>query len=140
MQTLNLKIITPERIVLEKQVDRIVAKSTEGELAILPGHEPLVTTLAVDVVRFDSGKDEEFAAIMGGILEVREDEVTVLSDVAELDAEIDEARAKAAADRARAEKMEKKENLDVYVTEMAISKAIARLRAVELRNRRRKPL
>jgi len=138
MPTLNLKIITPERIVLEKQVDRIVAKSTEGELAILPGHEPLVTTLAVDVVRFDSGKEEEFAAIMGGILEVREDEVTVLSDVAELDAEIDEARAKSAADRARAEKMEKKENLDVYVTEMAISKAIARLRAVELRNRRRK--
>lgn len=140
MPTLNLKIITPERIVLEKQVDRIVAKSTEGELAILPGHEPLVTTLAIDVVRFDTGKEEEFAAIMGGILEVRADEVTVLSDVAELDAEIDEARAKAAADKARAEKMERKENLDVYVTEMAISKAITRLRAVELRNRRRKPL
>jgi len=136
--TLNLKIITPERIVLDTNVDRVVAKAVDGELAILPGHEPLLTTLAIDVVRYDTAGDENHAAIMGGVLEVRNNEVTVLSDVAELDMEIDVARAKATKEREEAEKTSKTDKLDVYVSEMAISRAIARIKAAELAQERRR--
>lgn len=134
---LNLKIITPERIVFDKAVDRVVARGIDGELSILPGHQPLVTSLAIDVIRFVVAGTEDAAAVMGGVLEVRNNEVTVISDVAELDLEIDEARAKQAKSAAEAEKLQKTDKLDVYVTEMAVSRATARLRAAELRQQRR---
>lgn len=130
--TLNLKIITPERIVYESPVDQITAVAKDGELTILPGHEPLVTTLAIDIMRFKTKGEEEAAVVMGGILEVGLSEVTVMSDVAELDVEVDEVRAKQAKERAEAEKTQKTDKLEVYYTEMALSKAMARLRAAEL--------
>jgi F-type H+-transporting ATPase subunit epsilon len=49
MATLNLKIITPERVVFDSPVDQVTAVANDGELTILPGHEPIVTTLAIDV-------------------------------------------------------------------------------------------
>lgn len=135
---LNLKIITPERIALEAQVESVQATAVDGELCILPNHEPLVTALAIDMLRYRAGKEEEVAAVMGGILEVRNNEITVLTDAAELDTEIDVARANVARERAEAEKTQKTDKLDVYVTELAISRAIARLKAVEYRQRRRR--
>jgi F-type H+-transporting ATPase subunit epsilon len=139
MPALNLRLITPERIVYEEPVESVVARGTEGEFEVLPGHEPLVATLAIDVLRFKRGGEDHFAAVMGGVLEVKEDEVTVLSDVAELDMEIDVSRAKQAKERGEAEKTQRVDKIDVYVSEMAISKAVTRLKAAELRQRRRKP-
>ena len=138
--TLNLKIITPERIVVDTPVDNVVARGTEGEFEVLPGHEPLVATLSVDVLQYNSGAHHSSAAVMGGVLEVREQEVTVLTDVAELDVEIDETRARQAKERAEAEKTQRIDKIEVYVSEMAISRAVARLKAAELRQRRRKPV
>lgn len=135
---LTLRIITPERIVLEEQVDQVTATAIDGELSILPGHEPLVTALTMDVLRYVAGKEDEFVAVMGGILEVKNGEVTVLSDAAEIDREIDHLRANEAKERALAEKTQKTDKLDVYVTEMAIGRAMARLKAVEFREQRKR--
>jgi F-type H+-transporting ATPase subunit epsilon len=137
-QELTLKLITPERIVFEQKVDMVVASGTAGEFAILPGHEPLVASLKMDILRFTHNNEEQVAAVMGGVLEVRDNEVTILSDVAELGDEIDEARANQAKQRAEAEKTQKTDKMDVYVSEMAIGRAIARLRAVELKRTRRR--
>ena len=134
--TLTLQIITPERVVLDQEVEQVSACALDGELTILPEHEPITTALAVDVVRFKSKGKESAAAVIGGLLEVTGNRVRVLSDVAELDAEIDEARAHQAKERAEAEKTQRTDKLDVYVAEMAISRAVARLKAVELIKRR----
>lgn len=138
MATLNLKIITPERVVLEDTVDKITAVANDGELTILPGHEPLVTTLAIDVLRYSHKGEEATAAVIGGILAVNEGSVEVLSDVAELDVEIDEARAHQARSRAEAEKTQRTDKMDVYISEMALSRAIARLKCAEMAKMRRK--
>ncbi|MBI5176128.1 MAG: ATP synthase F1 subunit epsilon [Candidatus Melainabacteria bacterium] len=130
--TLNLKIITPDRIVYESPVEQITAVARDGELTILPGHEPLVTTLAIDVMRFKVRGEEEVAAVIGGIMEVGTSEVTIMSDVAELDVEIDEARAKQAKERVEAEKTQRTDKIDVYASELALSRAMARLKAAEL--------
>jgi F-type H+-transporting ATPase subunit epsilon len=135
---LNLKIITPERVVLEQPVEAVIARGTEGEFQVLPGHEPLLATLSIDVLEYNGENGAHSAAVMGGLLEVRGDEGTVLSDVAELDTEIDEARANQAKERAMAEKTQRSDKIDVYTSEMAISRSIARLKAAELRQRRRK--
>lgn len=135
--TFNLKIITPERIVFDNPVDQLTAVARDGELTVLPGHEPLVTTLAIDILRYKVKGEEEIAAVVGGIMEVSTSEVTILSDVAELDVEIDEVRAKQAKERAVAEKTQKTDKMDVYATELALSRAIARLKAAEMAKMRR---
>ncbi len=135
---LLLKIITPERVVLEKTVDEVTAKAVDGEFAVLPHHEPLISALGIDVLRYKADGQESFVSIIGGLLEVNSDnEVVVLSDAAELDTEIDVARAHQSKERAEAEKMQKTDKLDVQLSEMALSRAVARLRAAELSNRRR---
>jgi F-type H+-transporting ATPase subunit epsilon len=135
--TLMLRIITPERVVLEQEVDQVIARAIDGDLAILPNHQPLLTALDIDVLRFTADKQDHTAAVMGGIMEVNQNEVTVLSDLVELDTEIDEAVAHQEKERAEAEKTQKTDKLDVYVAEMAISRSIARLKAAELSRRRR---
>jgi F-type H+-transporting ATPase subunit epsilon len=137
-QQLNFKIITPERIVFEDQVDKVVATAIDGEFCILPGHEPLVSALAIDIARFHDGNEERTAAVMGGICEVKDDQVTILSDLAELDTEIDEARAHHEREVAQAEATQKTDKMDVYTTQLAIARAIARLKAVEYSQHRRR--
>jgi F-type H+-transporting ATPase subunit epsilon len=139
--TLTLKIITPERVVLEQPVDEVAATAIDGEFAVLPGHIPLVTALANDVLRYKSADGESIVAILGGILEVNNNTVTVLSDAAELSTEIDEARARQAKERSEAQKSQRIDNIDVYSAEMAFSRAAARLKALkiaELRGVRRR--
>ncbi|HMO23540.1 MAG TPA: ATP synthase F1 subunit epsilon [Candidatus Melainabacteria bacterium] len=122
----KLNIITPERVVLETEAEK------------LPNHEPLVTALGIDILRYTNNGVEESAAVIGGILEVGNEEVHVLSNVAELGVEIDQARANEAKARAEAEKTQKTDKLDTYLTEMALARAIARLKAVEFAQRRKK--
>jgi F-type H+-transporting ATPase subunit epsilon len=135
---LSLKVITPERIVLDQEVDQVVVRAIDGELAVMPDHEPLLTALAIDVLRYKTGREELTAAVMGGVMEVNNNEVTVLADLAELDTEVDEAKAHQDKARAEAEKTQKADKLDVYLSEMAISRSIARLKAAEWSKRRRR--
>lgn len=135
--TLNLKIITPERIVFEAPVKQVTARAVDGEITILPDHEPIVTALAIDVVEFKGESSMETAAVMGGVMEVQDNTVTIVSNLAELDAEIDETRAKQARDRVEAEKTQKTDKLDLQLAEMALSKAMARLKAAEMVKRRK---
>lgn len=134
----KLNIITPERVVLETEAEKLTATAVDGELTILPNHEPLVTALGIDILRYTNNGVEESAAVIGGILEVNNEEVHVLSNVAELGVEIDLARANDAKARAEAEKTQKTDKLDTYLTEMALARAIARLKAVEFAQRRKK--
>ncbi len=134
--TLTLRIVTPERIVLEQEVNEVVARAIDGELAILPHHQPLLTPLAIDIVRYKDDSGDATAAVIGGIMEVANNEVTILSDLAELDTEVDEARAHQRKGRAEAEKTQRVDKLDVYLAEMALAKSIARLKAAELAKQR----
>jgi len=138
--TLNLQIITPERIVFDKEVEQVTATAIDGELTILPDHEPITTALGIDIIRFKSDGNESAAAVIGGLLEVTDNRVTVLSDAAELDIEIDEARAHQAKERAEAEKIQRTDKLEVYVSELAIARAVARLKASELSKRRNRAI
>ncbi len=109
---LQLKIITPERIVLEEAVDLVIIPTTEGEITILPDHIPLISTLASgDVVAKINGEAIPMA-VSGGFIEVSNNVVKILADFAEHISEItDDAVEKA---RARAEEIKKmKDNNEV---------------------------
>ena len=137
-KTFKLKVITPERIVFEKDVEKLTATARDGQLTILPNHEPLVTALGIDVMVATASGEEYGAAVIGGILEVGTNEVTILTDTAELGIEIDEARAKQAHSRAEAEKTQRTDKLETHAAELALARAVARMRAAEMAKVRKK--
>src|SRR6476659_8787589 len=100
---LHVELVSPERILYEGEADQVVCRPTGGEIAFLPGHQPFVGALVTYPVRILlPGSGEVVVAVHGGFVEVRDDRVTVLSDVAELPEQIDVVRATTAKETAEA--------------------------------------
>lgn len=116
---LKLKIVTPERLILDEFVDQVTFPSTEGELTVLPDHIPLITGLSSgDVVAVANGEHMPWA-VSGGFVEVKQGEngqtnVAVLADFAEHVSELSDGaivKAKARAEELR-KQMENTEHVD----------------------------
>jgi F-type H+-transporting ATPase subunit epsilon len=97
------QLVSPERVLYEGDADMVVCRTSDGEIAFLPGHVPFVGALGIAKVRILlPEKGEVAAAVHGGFVEVYDDRVIVLSDVAELPEQIDVPRAQDAKARAEA--------------------------------------
>ena len=97
---LTLDIVTPEKKFFSGEVENVYLPGTEGELGILPGHVPLVTGLKPGELHYSRGGKVEELAIGAGFVEVTQEKVTVLTDLAVTEAGIDEAKVEAAMKRA----------------------------------------
>ena len=97
---LRLDIITPERNVLSETVDSVNVPGLSGELGILPGHTPMISQLKTGVLSYAQGAASKRLHVSGGFVEVSDDRVAVLADVAERPEEIDAARARLAREHA----------------------------------------
>ena len=98
-EKIQLEVVTPERRVLAEPVDMVTVPGLGGELGILPGHTPLISQLQTGVLAYvQDGKSFQLH-VSGGFVEVREDHVSVLAEVAERPDEIDAARAKLSRDQ-----------------------------------------
>jgi len=129
MSTIRLEIVTPERIVYEKDVNMVVVKGEAGELGILPNHIPLVTPLKIAPVKIKIGKEEEIIAVHGGFMEVRKDKIVILAEEAELPEEIDLERAQKAKEAAE-RRMNTKDSSELLLAEIALQKAINRISVI----------
>ena len=87
---LKLEIVTPEKRVLSEQVDSVVLPGSEGELGILPSHVPLVTALNPGELVFNQGGKSQHFAVGTGFVEVTGGRVSVLTDMAASEHDIDE--------------------------------------------------
>src|SRR4051812_15438313 len=97
---LQLDVITPERRLLSEQVDAVTVPGLGGELGILPGHTPLISQLKTGVLSYTRSTETRRLLVSGGFVEVNEDRVSVLADLAEFPAEVDAARARLERDEA----------------------------------------
>ncbi len=86
---LKLEVITPEKLVLDTEVDSVTVPTASGEVGILPGHAPLVSALKPGVLAFTIKGATDKLAVSGGFIEVNADKVAVLADSAETAEEID---------------------------------------------------
>ncbi|HEV2811178.1 MAG TPA: ATP synthase F1 subunit epsilon [Acidimicrobiales bacterium] len=103
--TLQVELVSPERILYSGDADMVIARTTDGEIAFMTGHAPFIGSLGVGAVTIRaSDGDDVLAAVHQGFVEVTDDRVTVLSDVAELVDDIDAARAQQALERAEQER------------------------------------
>lgn len=93
-QELQLEVVTPERRVLSEAVDMVTVPGLGGELGILPGHTALISQLQTGVLTYVKGGSTFQLHVSGGFIEVRDDRVSVLAEVAEKPEEIDAARAR----------------------------------------------
>jgi F-type H+-transporting ATPase subunit epsilon len=136
---LRVDIVTAEKVVFsEEDVDLLVVPGIEGQLGVLPLHAPLLTMIQPGVLRVVKGGEETAMAITGGFIDVRENRVTILADAAERGEEIDVARAEEARRRAEEYLASREATVDMVQAEIALKKALVRLKAVEQMRRRRR--
>ncbi|HAC63860.1 MAG TPA: F0F1 ATP synthase subunit epsilon [Cyanothece sp. UBA12306] len=92
---LQVRVITPDKIVWDDSVEEVILPSTSGQLGILTGHAPLLTNLDIGVMRVRPDKDWKSLVVMGGIAEVEQDVLKILVNSAEVGDDIDKEEAKA---------------------------------------------
>jgi len=129
MAKLILEIVTPEAKTFSGEVDMVVLPGVEGELGILPMHVPLMTQLLPGEVRIlQDGKQTELV-VGTGFVEVSQTHVSILTDMAMADTEIDEAAAEEAMKRAEARAKEKDLNSEeVAEIQSSIARSLAQLK------------
>tara|TARA_B100000029_G_scaffold362180_1_gene355200 strand:+ start:147 stop:539 length:393 start_codon:yes stop_codon:yes gene_type:complete len=127
---LRVELVSPERIVYEGEAELVIARTTDGEIGFQPGHVPFVGNLVSSVIRIalsDGGVQR--IAVHSGFVEVSDNHVALLSDVAELAEDIDIERAKNALDRANEILAGDSENEEAS---MALQRAEVRLLAADV--------
>jgi F-type H+-transporting ATPase subunit epsilon len=136
MAKLKLEIVTPESKKFSDDVDMVVVPGVEGELGILPQHVPLMTRLMPGEVRITRDGKQTDLVIGTGFLEVSQTQVAILTDMAMVEAEVDEQAAEEAVRRAEARVKEKDLNSEeVAEIQGSIARSLAQLKF----KRRRRP-
>ncbi|MGA3126952.1 MAG: F0F1 ATP synthase subunit epsilon [Candidatus Korobacteraceae bacterium] len=100
-ETIELEIVTPERLVVKDRAESIQIPGRNGYLGVLPGHAPLITELAVGEIVYVNAGVSTRLSVAWGFAEVLPDKVTIIAEAAELAGDIDVPRAEAARDRAQ---------------------------------------
>jgi F-type H+-transporting ATPase subunit epsilon len=125
--TIELEIVTPERLVVKDRAEEIQIPGRNGYLGILPGHAPLITELAVGEIVYTNAGVSTRLSVAWGFAEVLPDKVTILAEAAELAEDIDVPRAEAARDRAQEHLKQAEDGAAYEEASTALARAEARL-------------
>lgn len=140
---MHLQLITLRGVSVDKEIYELIAPTTAGEIAVFPGHEPLVTMAAPGALAVRYGKDDpdtklQYFAIGGGVIEINPENIRVLVDEADLADEITESEAQAALERAMKLKDDAKSQVELEKAAQLINRQVVRLKVAELQRRRRR--
>lgn len=125
--TLELEIVTPEKIVVKDVADEVQIPGKSGYLGVLPGHAPLITELGVGEITYRNSSGTKHLAVAWGFAEVLPEKVTILAETAERADEIDANRAQQAKQQAEQLLKAGGPNLDYASAEAALQRAETRL-------------
>ncbi len=133
MAGLTLRIITPERVVLDEAVDSVRVPASDGSMGIFPKHAGMVSALDAGELRYSAGGSEQTLFVSGGFAEVRDDTVRVLTSAGEAPSDIDEERAKEAERRARerlamSREVVQRDAVDMARARASLQRAMARIK------------
>jgi F-type H+-transporting ATPase subunit epsilon len=124
---IDLQIVTPDKLVVREQVDEVQIPGSEGYFGVLPGHTPLLASLAVGELWYRTGTEKTYVAIAFGFAEVLPDGVTILAQLAERAEEINVERAEAAKRRAEERLTHAASDVDYERARIALTKSLSRL-------------
>ena len=128
--SIELSIVTPDRGVVREQVDEVQIPGAQGYFGVLPGHTPMLASLAVGEMWYRKGQEKVYLSLAFGFCEVLPDRVTILATLAERADEIDPARAEEAKKRAEERLAQATRDVDYDRARLALQKSLARLQVV----------
>lgn len=129
----HLEIVTPDRLFFSEEVEMVIVRGIEGDLAILKNRAPITTPLRICKVRIFQGGKERIAAACDGYISVSDNKATIVTEAAEWPEEIDVERAKAAKARAEKKLNERSSGTDIARAEAALKRALNRLDVSKLK-------
>lgn len=143
IKVMNLQLITLLGAKVDKDVYEVVLPTADGEIAVFPGHEPLVSmavpgAIAVRVQKSGPDSDLDYYAISGGVIEITPTSVKVLVDEADSGDDIIEAETKAALDRALKLRDEAKDQVELEKAHQLVDRHAIRLKVADLHRRHRR--
>src|SRR3954467_11964551 len=124
--SIELQIVTPDKLLVREQVDEVEIPGTEGYFGVLPGHTPMLASLAIGEMWYRKGQEKTFLSLAFGFCEVLPERVTILAHLAERAEDIDVARAEEARKRAEA-RLQQAKDVDYERARSALMKSLARL-------------
>ena len=130
VRNFRLKVITPERVFYDGDVNMVEFNTTEGEIGIYKGHVPMTVIVNPGILTISESDRARNAALHAGFVEILEDKVTVLAEIIEWPEEIDRKRAEEAKARAEERLRSKSPETDVLRAETALKRAIARINLI----------
>lgn len=132
---MKFRLVTPEKIALETEIDSVTLPTVTGEVTILPHHAALVSQLGYGELTLRQASGEHLFAVSGGFVSVTNDEVEVLAESADHADEIDTEQAEAA--KMRAEKLREAANTELEIAEatVALERALAQIKVAQRKRR-----
>ncbi|HPC61777.1 MAG TPA: ATP synthase F1 subunit epsilon [Verrucomicrobiota bacterium] len=125
---LKLEIVTPEALTYSAEVEMVTLPGIEGEMGVYPNHVPLMTQImAGEVIARKDGQDQ-FLAVGEGFVEITAERVAIMTDMAILAENIDEAKAEEARRRAEARLNEKLDDAEAALVNAALAQSLAQLK------------
>ncbi len=140
---MNFQLVTLLGVKVETDVYEVILPTADGEIAVFPGHEPLVSVavpgaIAVRYSRGDADSKLDYFAITGGVIEVTQNSLRVLVDEADNGDDIIEAETKAALERATKLRDSAKDQVELEKASQLVDKHAVRLKVADLRRRHRR--
>lgn len=126
-KSLQLEIVTPDKVVLSEAVDYVGAPGFEGEFGIMPNHIPFLAALRIGTLHYKVGGKHYDVFVSGGFAEISDNKVSILAESAERAEDIDIERARKAKDRAEARIGQERDKIDFARAQAALQRALQRL-------------
>lgn len=134
--TLRLVVVTPDKNLIDQQVNGIALQTTEGGMEVFYDHQPMVVTLGIGPFRFTAANETKELAVSEGFVHILPETVMVISDAAEWPGEIDIERAKEAKERAERRLRENQIDINLVRAETALERALLRIDIASRHNQR----
>ena len=128
MSTFHLKVLTVDRVFFEGDVERIVVRTTQGDVGILPNHVKYLAALGIGGLTIIADGKTRTAAVAGGFVDVSKEQTVILARTCEWADEIDISRAESAEERAKAKLQQKLSEHEQDIASIKLRKAINRIR------------
>lgn len=138
---MNLKLVTLGGVKQDEAVYSVTIPTIDGEISVLPSHEPLVTVArdgVITVRRTKETQEEEFFAISGGVVEIDQTGVRILVDEADHGDDIIEAETQAALERAIAARDNADDQIEREKAKQLIDRHLVRLKVADLQRHKRR--
>nr|YP_001294358.1 ATP synthase CF1 epsilon subunit [Dioscorea elephantipes]ABR01436.1 ATP synthase CF1 epsilon subunit [Dioscorea elephantipes] len=130
--TLNLCVLTPNRIIWDSEVKEIILSTNSGQIGVLPNHAPIATAVDIGLLRIRLNDQWLTVALMGGFARIGNNEITILGNDAEMNTDIDPQEAQQTLEIAEANLSRAEGKRQVIEANLALRRARTRIEAINV--------